>query len=261
LSDLSYVRQAVRFSGIRPRRNRDKDHRFRAVSAERPDRLRPAPGPPAPTGYRRDLLPSASTARDEASVGRVPKGFRKSCGSASAKRPRYPEGCASSRSTGSGYTAGAVRSGGSASPKVRCNGHSTLGHPPESEPGERAPVSVRCRAGRGAGSRRSRGGRAGAPFEGRSGSTVHAVDVLHVTLAEPLHQLRGPTARCRRHQEMRRIGRQDVGVDANRLAFRERCRDARNPRSSLSATNIVIRSMLRGMPWHPCSMGGNVRVQ
>jgi hypothetical protein len=47
--------------------------------------------------------------------------------------------------------------------------------------------------------------------------------VLHVTLAEPIHQSSESMVGCGRLREMPRTGHQD----ANRLEFRERCRGAR----------------------------------
>ncbi len=65
------------------------------------------------------------------------------------------------------------------------------------------------------------------PSKERPGSTVDAVDVLHVPRAEPHHHPSGYTVGRRRHQQMHVIGHQEVGVDANGLTFRERSQGTR----------------------------------
>lgn len=61
----------------------------------------------------------------------------------------------------------------------------------------------------------------------RSSSSVRSLDVLHVPLTKPLHQPSRSSVGYPRHQSMDWVGHEDVGVDANRLALRERCQGAR----------------------------------
>jgi hypothetical protein len=178
-------------------------------------------GPGAPTDHRRDLLLKASTAQDKAAIGRLAKGVQ------GVLRDRVGEEFAvpgASRLVRIGQVqiqrvrrdhgiGNAERVAAVTRPEVLLRrANQACAHRIELDvalAGEEVAVGLDER-------------RAEAPFEERPGAMVGAVDGLHVALAEPLHQPSGSAVGRGRHQQMQMVGHQDVGVDAHRLAFRER---------------------------------------